>query len=180
MTEHAETLTVEQKELVAVGASVGAGCHPCVRHHIKAAVMAGVDEQRVLAALATSDRIAAEAVERMGPYSREVLGVEPTARAAAGSSLDDALAGFGAAIAANDAAAINGQLLAARAAGASISQLETAIETAANVQRNAARIHVREAERLVGQLAAESDETSGAGWGGGVGVVTCSGPTVDA
>ena len=167
MTEHAETLTVEQKELVAVGASVGAGCHPCVRHHIKAAVKAGVDEQRVLAALATSDRIAAEAVERMGPYSREVLGAEPTARAAAASSLDDALAAFGAAIAANDAAAIKVQLLGARAAGASISQLEAAIETAANVQRNAARIHIREAERLLGQPAADPDETSDAACGSG-------------
>ena len=161
MTEHAETLTVEQKELVAVGASVGAGCHPCVRHHIKAAVKAGVDQSHVLAALATGDRIAAEAVRRMGPYSREVLGVEPTASAAAASSLDDALAALGAAIAANDAAAIDGQLLAARAAGASISQLEAAIETAANVQRNAARIHVREAERLVGQLAASDAQPRG-------------------
>jgi AhpD family alkylhydroperoxidase len=28
-------LSLHQRELVAVGASVGAGCHPCVSHHIR-------------------------------------------------------------------------------------------------------------------------------------------------
>lgn len=43
MTEHAETLTVERKELVAVGASVGAGCHPCVHYHPKGGAKAGLE-----------------------------------------------------------------------------------------------------------------------------------------
>jgi AhpD family alkylhydroperoxidase len=168
MTGGKETLTTEQKEFVLVGASVGAGCHPCVKHHIKAALKAGVEEQRLVAALTSGDRVAAEANERMGVHSRGVLGVEPTASAAMASSLDDALASFGAAVAANDKAAIEAQITAARAAGASGSQLQAAIQAAAAVQENAARIHIREAERLVersatgteGRFASATDERS--------------------
>lgn len=161
MTNDTERLSEKQKELVAVGASVGAGCHPCVKHHIKAAVKAGVGEQRLVAALTSSDRIGVEASKRMAAHSRGVLGVEPTASAAAESSLDDALASFGAAVAANDRAAIEAQVAAGRAAGASPAQLQEAVEAAATVQENAARIHVREAERLVGQSVTATDERSG-------------------
>lgn len=150
MVDKAEQLSAEQKELVAVGASVGAGCHPCVKHHIKAAVKAGVGEERLIAALTASDRIATEATKRMAVHSRGVLGAEPTASATARSPLDDALASFGAAVAANDRAAIESQIAAARAAGASRAELEQAVQTAATVQENAARIHIREAERLIG------------------------------
>lgn len=153
MTDNAEQLGPEQEELVAVGASVGAGCHPCVRHHIKAAVEAGVDTEQLLTALSSADRIAAEATRRMATHSRGVLGVDPTASVAAAASLDDTLASFGAAITANDKVAIEAQLAAARAAGASQAQLQEAVQTAAKVQENAARIHLREAERLVAKSA---------------------------
>jgi AhpD family alkylhydroperoxidase len=158
MTENAEPLSAEQRELVAVGASVGAGCHPCVRHHIKAAVETGVSEERLIAALTSSDRIAAEATTHMVAHSRGVLGAEPTATAAPSSALDDALASFGAAIAANDKTAIEAQLAATRAAGATKAQLEQAVQTVAKVQENAARIHLREAERLVATASEEPAE----------------------
>jgi AhpD family alkylhydroperoxidase len=140
MTENAVQLSTEQKELVAVGASVGAGCHPCVKHHVKTAVEAGVNEERLIAALTSSDRIAAEATKRMVAHSRGVLGADPTATAVPSSALDGALASFGAAIAANDKTAIEAQLAAAQAAGATKAQLEQAVQTAAKVQENAARI----------------------------------------
>lgn len=31
------------KKLIAVGASVGANCHPCLEHHVAAALEAGID-----------------------------------------------------------------------------------------------------------------------------------------
>jgi AhpD family alkylhydroperoxidase len=158
MTENTEQLSKEQKELVAVGASVGAGCHPCVKHHVMAAVEAGVDEERLIAALTSSDRIAAEATKRMVAHSRGALGADPTATAVPNSALDDALASFGAAIAANDKTAIEAQLAAAQAAGATKAQLEQAVQTTAKVQENAARIHLREAERLVAKAAEEPAE----------------------
>lgn len=158
MTDTAEQLSPEQTELVAVGASTSAGCHPCVKHHIKEAVKAGLGEEQLVAALTSGDRIASEATKRMATHSRAVLGVEPTVRAAPASSLDDALVSLGAAIAANDKVAIEAQIAVARAAGVSQAQLESAVKVAATVQENAGRIHIREAERLVSQPAAGTEE----------------------
>ena len=141
-------LNEEQKELVAVGASVGAGCHPCVSYHIKAGAKAGLAGDRLLAAVTSAERVAAEAGERMAAYARGQLGAEATA-AAVGAPLDDALASFGAALGANDLANIERHMLAAAQLGASRTQLQEAIEMAQKVQENATRIHVREAEKLL-------------------------------
>ena len=143
-----ENLSPQQRELVAVGASVGAGCHPCVSHHIKAATNAGVSGERLLAALASSKRVAAEAAARMTVHARGQLGAEVTTPAAA-SPLDDALASLGSALAANDVANIENHMRAATELGASRPQIQDAIATAQKVQENATRIHVREAERLL-------------------------------
>jgi AhpD family alkylhydroperoxidase len=145
-----QKLSSQQRELVAVGASVGAGCHPCVSYHIKAATKAGVTGERLLAALASSERVAAEAAERMTVHARGQLATEVTAPAAA-SPLDDALASFGGALAANDLVNIERHLRAAAELGASHAQLDDAIATAQKVQENATRIHVREAQRLLEQ-----------------------------
>lgn len=158
MTGDEQRLSGEQKELVAVGASVGVGCHPCVRHHLKAGLAAGLDEQQLVAALTSGDRVAAEGGERMVAHARGVLGLDADASARTESRLDDALASFGAALGANDKIAIEQQMLAAQDAGASRSQLAEAIRTAATVQENAARIHVREAERLLERATATSGE----------------------
>ena len=43
MTTTKQNLSPEQTELVALGASVGASCHPCVSHHLDAGARAGLD-----------------------------------------------------------------------------------------------------------------------------------------
>jgi AhpD family alkylhydroperoxidase len=151
MRTEEQRLSPQQRELVAVGASVGAGCHPCVSHHIKAASTVGVTGERLLAALAGSERVAREAAERMTVHARGQLATDVMAPAAAASPLDDALALLGGALGANDVANIEHHLRAAADLGASHAQLEEAIATAQKVQENATRIHVREARRLLGQ-----------------------------
>jgi AhpD family alkylhydroperoxidase len=148
-----QKLSSEQRELVAVGASVGAGCHPCVSYHIKAATRAGVTGGQLLAALASSERVAAEAAERMKVHACGQLATAVTAPAAA-SRLDDALASFGGALGANDLVNIEHHMHAAADLGASHAQLEEAIATAQKVQENATRIHTREARRLLEQSTA--------------------------
>ncbi len=148
MTTDEQKLSEEQKELVAVGASVGAGCHPCVSYHIKAGAKAGLSGDRLLAAVTSAERVAAEAAERMATHARGQLGAEATAPAVA-SPRDEALASFGAALGANDLANIERHMLAAAQLGASRPQLQEAIEMAQKVQENATRIHVREAENLL-------------------------------
>ncbi len=153
MTTNEQRLSVEQRELVAVGASIGAGCHPCVKYHIRAGTDAGLARGRVLAAVTSAERVAAEAAERMHVHARAQLGAEP-AQPAEVSPLDDVLASFGAALAANDLANIERHLQAASELGVSRSQLQEAIEVTQKVQQNAARIHVEKAERLLESTAA--------------------------
>jgi AhpD family alkylhydroperoxidase len=155
MTDHEQNLSTEQKELVAVGASVGVGCHPCVSHHLKAGAKAGLDGEKLLAAVSSAERVTAEAAVAMSDYARGNFGPDATAPAML-SRLEQALASLGAALGANDVTNIERQLSAAAELGASRSQLQQAVETAHNVQENAARIHLREAERLLDALAPTS------------------------
>ncbi len=97
MTTDEQKLSLEQKELVAVGASVGADCHPCVDHHLKAAAKAGVDGERRLAAVTSAERVTAEAAVAMGDHLRGKLGSSVTEPALL-SRLEEALASFGAAL----------------------------------------------------------------------------------
>ncbi len=153
-------LSPEQRELVAVGASVGAGCRPCVSHHLKAGAEAGLDGGHLLAAVASAERVSAEAAVAMGDHARGKLG--PDVTPALLSRLEEALASLGAALGANDKTNIERQLHTAAELGASRSQLEQAIETAHTVQENAARIHLREAERLLDALASATAAVSDA------------------
>ena len=83
----------------------------------------------------------------MGDHVRAKL--DPTlAEPALLSRLEEALASLGAALGANDATNIERQFRTALESGATKPQLEQAVETAKTVQENAARIHLREAERL--------------------------------
>jgi AhpD family alkylhydroperoxidase len=144
-------LSTEQKELVAVAASVGAGCQPCAGHHLTAGAKAGLDGERLLAAVTSAQRVVAEAAVSMGDHVRGKL--PTTTSPALLSRLEEALASLGAALAANDAANIDRHLRAAAAAGASRPQLKQAVATARTVQENAARIHQREAERVLAAVA---------------------------
>ncbi len=166
-----QELSLEQKELVAVAASVGAGCQPCVSHHLKAGAKADLDGERLLAAVTSAERVTAEAAVAMGDHVRGKLGPE-VASPALLSRLEEALASLGAALGANDAKNIERELRAALELGASRSQLQQAIETAHTVQENAARIHLSEAERLLDSLAqsvapAENEAACGDGCGCG-------------
>ena len=171
MTNHEQSLSTEQKELVAVGASVGAGCQPCLSHHLKAGTKAGLDGDRLFAAVTSAERVAAEAAVAMGDRARGALGPDVAAPALP-SQLEEALASLGAALGANDVTNIERHLRAAHEQGASCAQLREAIETAHTVQENATRIHLREAERLLdavaranvaGEVESESDGSCGCG-----------------
>jgi len=122
-----------------------------VAHHLKAGAKAGLDGERLLAALTSAERVTAEAAVAMGDHVRGKLGPSVTA-AALLSRLEDALTSFGAALGATDAKNIERQLRTAVEVGASRSQLQQAIETVRKVQENAVQIHQREAERLLDAL----------------------------
>ena len=165
MTTENLNLSDGQKELVAVGASVGAGCHPCVSHHLKAGAKAGLDGEQLLAAIVSAERVGAEASVAMGDHARGKLGPTVTSPALL-PRLEEALISLGAALGANDKTNIERQLHAASELGATRAQLQQAIETAHTVQENAARIHLREAKRLLEAVAPAT--TAGASDAGAV------------
>src|SRR5512133_657550 len=168
MTSQEQSLSAEQKELVAVGASIGAGCQPCVSHHLKAGAQTGLGGERLLAAVVSAERVSAEAAVAIRNHARAQLDTNVSSPALL-SRLEEALASFGAALGANDPTNIERQLRAAADLGASHSQLQEALDTAHNVQENAARIHLREAERLLDEVAvpATSDAQHDQGCGCG-------------
>ena len=152
MMTQEQNLSPEQKELVAVGASVGSGCQPCASHHLKAGSEAGLDGVQLLAAVTSAERVRAEAAVAVSDHVRDKLG-QDVASPALLSRLEEAFASLGAAVGANDATNIERQLRSALELGASRPQLQQAIETAQTVQENATRIHVREAERVLDAVA---------------------------
>src|SRR6266516_2502340 len=135
-SESSGGLSRQAREFVGVGASVGAGCHPCVTHHLKAGTEAGLGAEALLAAIAAAERVSADASARMTQHGRRQLTALATGAGAGGTVRDATLAALGAAIAAN-----------------SMPNIERYLTEAANlaheVQGNAARIHARLTAKLL-------------------------------
>jgi AhpD family alkylhydroperoxidase len=156
MSNEDDGLSQQQKEMVALGASVGAGCQPCVNHHLDAAHKAELADDRVRTAITTAQLVAAQAADEMARHVQRKLNVEdlrPTAPAA----LDTELSAFGA----NDRTNIQRHLTAAVTLGVSRSRLQQALEVAHTVQTNAAAIHLRAAQHLLDELAPVETPTTG-------------------
>lgn len=141
------TLRPDQQELVAIGASVGAGCHPCLAHHVKAAQEAGVPVDRLRSALGSAEGVASHAVATMSGQLHAQFAVSRSATAA--RSLDEVLAGLGAALGANDRVNIEGHVQSAASLGATREQVRQAIDVAQSTQTNAMRLHRRVADRAL-------------------------------
>jgi AhpD family alkylhydroperoxidase len=156
-----QELSGEQRELVAISASIGAGCHPCVSHHLKAGMKAGLSAERMLACVVNAELAAAESAERLSEHARVQLGseVEEPKTAAA---LDKALASLGGALGSNDLANVEHQLLVCQHRGMSPSQLREAIELGRAVQENATRMHFRAALDLLERAEAPGHQTEDA------------------
>lgn len=145
-------LSAEQRELVAIGASIGACCHPCVDYHLKAGKKAELTGDRLRTAVRSAELVASQAAEQLSLHVSRQLGDEDKTPATAAAS-DTELASLGAAIGANDVVNIERHMKAAVALGISTPQLEQAIEMAHTVQTNAIEIHLRAARRLLEEAA---------------------------
>ncbi len=149
MTESKGGLSLQAREFVAVGASVGAGCHPCVTHHLKAGTGVGLGAQALVAAIMAAERVTADSSARMAQHARRQL-PEQTASGGAGGTVRAAtLAALGAAVAANSMPNIERYLAEAAELDVSHDERADAVNVAQNVQQNAARIHAQRTERLL-------------------------------
>jgi AhpD family alkylhydroperoxidase len=142
-------LSRQARESVGVGASVGAGCHPCVTHHVNAGTEAGLGAEALLGAIAAAERVSADASARMAQHARRQLTALPGGAGAGGTVRDATLAALGAAIAANSMPDIERYVTEAAELGVSRGELAEAVHLAHEVQGNAARIHARLTAKLL-------------------------------
>ena len=148
-------ITPKEKELVAIGISVAAGCKPCTDHHVTVAQKAratGVEmREAVVDSLLIRHRAAdimeAHALDRLDEERKPVtLGSRST------SNRMEAMVSVGAAFAVNCTSSLEHSLATAKAAGVSQDEIMQIVELAAFIKRKAAS-HV---ERLVGMTEEET------------------------
>jgi len=158
-------LESSEKELVAIGASVGAGCRPCIEHHIPAAREAGLSEREIVAAVANAEAVRGVAAELLSARSRELLGDTgaPARRpdADTGSRADE-LAALGASIGVNSHPLLERHLQGGLASGLTAEQIQAAIRMAEYVQRHAAEMTADKASAVLEASNASPETPNGA------------------
>ncbi len=73
MSEQAGSMTEAIKELVAIGASVGAHCQPCLEYHLQAAIEIGISEADIRAAIAVGHAVEKGAMSAMKKFSSQAV-----------------------------------------------------------------------------------------------------------
>jgi AhpD family alkylhydroperoxidase len=61
------------KELIAIGASVGAHCQPCLTYHVEKAREIGIDDATIRAAIETGQMVEKGAMSAMRKFSANIL-----------------------------------------------------------------------------------------------------------
>lgn len=147
-------LEQRDKELVAIGASIGALCRPCIDHHIRAGRDAGLSDVELTRAVKTAQstqRLAQQILFRHtdnlvepGAAQTDVpVSVQPSPR-------DDELVALGACVGANSHPLLEGHIARVLEHGLITSQVRSAIKMAEIVQQNAARITAEKATTVLG------------------------------
>lgn len=132
-------LAPKDKELVAIGASIGAGCDPCLEHHIPVGRSAGLTEPQLARAVEVAEDAHRFAVELLSGHSRELVPtMQPWIRAAlhtSPASRADELVALGASIGANCHPLLQQCVSTALDRGMEASQVRSAIKMAEIVQQ---------------------------------------------
>jgi AhpD family alkylhydroperoxidase len=137
------TLTTREKELVAVGISVAAGCRPCTDYHLKAVRKAGASEAEVCDAIESAASIRRNAADSIERYALRTS-ADVSRKAARGGGFDrvSALLAIGAAYAVSCTESLEERLGVARDGGIGEDELREVLELAVFIKRMADR-HVR-------------------------------------
>lgn len=139
------SLTMLEKELVAVATSVAAGCRPCTTYHLKEVRRAGATDADIEKAVAGAVCVRSSATEGM---RRHALGQEP-AQDGCGCGTTDALAelaAIGASLAVNCTANLDKHLAAAKAVGVPQEHIDEVAALAAMIRGKA----IHHVEKVLG------------------------------
>jgi AhpD family alkylhydroperoxidase len=148
-------LTEKEQELVAIGASIAAGCRPCTAYHFRAARAAGAAEGEIRQAVSDALDVRHSAAEIMARLAEKYLGDAPESGAACCSEkpLIGELVSISAALAVNCAANLETHLMAAWRLGATEPQIRAVLDIARAVKDMARR----KAEEAVARMAEASE-----------------------
>jgi len=149
-----EQLTQKEGELVAVGASIAAGCRPCTAYHVRAARAAGADEGEIRQAVNDALDVRRSATESMARLAEKHLGEVPESDATnyTEKSLISELVSVSAALAVNCVTNLETHLTAAWQLGATVRQIQTVLDIARAVKSMAGK----KAEAAIAKAAEES------------------------
>ena len=131
------SLTQKEKELVAIGASIAAGCQPCTTHHFEAVRQAGATECEIRQAVDAALGVRHSATEIMTGLAEMHLGTRHAVEEPRNSSrlLIGELVSIGAALAVNCVTNLETHLQAARTVGATERQIQTALGVARAIKK---------------------------------------------
>ena len=145
-------LEQRDKELAAIGASIGANCRPCVEHHVPAGRKAGLSETELVDAVSTARAVREQAVEMFSARVEELLGggdapLEPVSLGE--TARDNELVALGACIGVNSHALLDLHIGAALDVGLTPAQVEAALRMAEYVQERAAEMTAERADHAL-------------------------------
>jgi AhpD family alkylhydroperoxidase len=159
------SLTQTEREWVAIGAAIGAGCHPCTEYHVRAGFELGLEESDIARAVAEALDVRVRGGEAVAAIADGVLGSTALRREAPRAELDlrQTLVGIGAAAGCNAGGLLRGYLAAAGGRGLSLAMLRESLKIAEMVKGRAAEFLRRDAEGVLGATApvAEAPAVSG-------------------
>lgn len=145
-------LEQRDKELAAIGSSIGANCRPCIEHHIPAGREAGLSEVELEDAVVRAHAVRDEAVELLSERIDQLLGhggAPPEPAAIGQPSKESELVALGVSIGANSHPLLHVHVGAALEAGLSASQIRSALKMAGYVQQRASEMTAEAATRAL-------------------------------
>ena len=135
------TLSEHQRQLVAIGACVGASCLSHLDRHVARARAIGLDDGAILRAIEDAEYVKQRAYHAVAAHARGVLGLAPERppESRSASSCEEELVSLGSAVAANAVLQTQEHLEAARAQGITDEQIASVVMLARQMQTCARR-----------------------------------------
>jgi AhpD family alkylhydroperoxidase len=136
-------LEQRDKELAAIGASIGANCRPCIEHHVPAGREAGLTEGGLGDAVAVAQTIRHRAIDLFAARVDELLGhpgYTPDPELPSATSRERELVALGASVGVNSHPLIDLHVGAALDVGLTATEVEAALKMAEYVQQRAAEM----------------------------------------
>jgi AhpD family alkylhydroperoxidase len=157
-------LEQREKELAAIGASIGANCRPCIEHHLPAGREVGLSETDLADAVTSAQAVRHQAIELFTARVDELLGrvgPVPEPSAVADRSRVHELVALGASVGANSHPLLDLHIATALEAGLSTVEVEAALKMAEYVQERAAEMTVEKATHVLEESTASTHTAAG-------------------